>query len=56
MVQAGATTEFHLYPGTFHGTVGLTDTAISQKMLGDVMDGLRRGLRVRVRVRVRLVR
>ncbi len=41
---AGVTTEFHLYPG-FHGSVGLTDTAISQTMLSVVMDGLRRGLR-----------
>jgi acetyl esterase len=46
LVQAGVTTEFHLYPGTFHGSVGLTGTAISQEMLSDVMDGLRRGLRV----------
>lgn len=47
LVQAGVTTEFHLYPGTFHGSVGLTDTAISQTMLSDVTHGLRRGLRAR---------
>ncbi|MDQ0834576.1 acetyl esterase [Streptomyces achromogenes] len=47
LVQAGVTTGLHLYPGTFHGSVGLRDAAISQEMLSDVMDGLRRGLRVR---------
>lgn len=46
LVQAGVTTGLHLYPGTSHGSVGLTDAAISQEMLSDVMDGLRRGLRV----------
>ncbi|MFF6782796.1 alpha/beta hydrolase fold domain-containing protein [Streptomyces sp. NPDC012510] len=47
LVQAGVTTELHLYPGTFHGSVGLPGTAISQAMVSDVLDGLRRGLRAR---------
>ncbi len=47
LVQAGVTTELHLYPGTFHGSAGLPGAAISQAMLAGVLDGLQRGLRVR---------
>ena len=46
LVQAGVSTDLHLYPGTFHGSVGLTGAAISREMLSDVKDGLRRVLRV----------
>ncbi|AVV44721.1 esterase [Streptomyces sp. P3] len=44
LTQAGVPTELHLYPGTFHGSTGFTMTAIGRKMVGDVLDGLRRGL------------
>ena len=46
LVQAGVSTDLHLYPGPFHGSVGLTGAAISREMLSDVKDGLRRVLRV----------
>ncbi|MEV7892192.1 hypothetical protein ACWD3I_43530 [Streptomyces sp. NPDC002817] len=47
LVQAGVTTELHLYPGAFHGSAGLPGTVLSQAMLAGGLDGLQRGLRVR---------
>jgi acetyl esterase/lipase len=46
LTQAGVPTELHLYPGTFHGSSGFLDAAISRKAVADVLDGLLRGMRV----------
>lgn len=43
LLQAGVSTELHLYPGTWHGSVGI-DSAISRRMNADTLDALRRGL------------
>jgi hypothetical protein len=37
-------TELHVYPGAFHACTWLADVGICQTVLGDVVDGLRRGL------------
>jgi acetyl esterase len=47
LIQAGVATELHHYPGTFHASLSITDAAVSQRMLADQVDALRRGLRVR---------
>jgi acetyl esterase/lipase len=44
LVQAGVPTELHLYPGTFHGSAMIGAAAVTQKMVADVLDALRRGL------------
>ncbi|MCM6778583.1 alpha/beta hydrolase [Nocardia sp. CDC159] len=43
LLQAGVNTEFHCYPGTYHGSY-LTDAAISRRILTDSTEALRRGL------------
>jgi acetyl esterase len=45
LIQAGVKTELAHYPGTFHASIGLGHTAISQRMVADQIDALRRGLR-----------
>jgi hypothetical protein len=37
-------TELHVYPGAFHACTWLAGAEICQKVLGDVVDGLRRRL------------
>ena len=44
LAQAGVRTQLCQYPGTFHASIGITDAAISQKMIADQLDALRRGL------------
>jgi acetyl esterase len=44
LVQAGVSTELHHYAGTFHASVSVAEAAVSQRMIGDQLDGLRRGL------------
>jgi acetyl esterase len=44
LTQGGVRTQLCYYPGTFHASVGITDAAISQKMMADQLDALRRGL------------
>ena len=44
LLSAGVPTELHVYPGAFHGCTWLSHAAISQKILGDVVDALRRRL------------
>ena len=44
LLSAGVSTELHVYPGAFHGCTWLSHAAISQKILGDVVDALRRRL------------
>ncbi|MGQ0774946.1 MAG: alpha/beta hydrolase [Pseudonocardiales bacterium] len=45
LIQAGVKTELAYYPGTFHASFTITDAAVSQKMIADQIDALRRGLR-----------
>jgi acetyl esterase len=48
LLAAGVPTELHVYPGAFHSCTWLADAAICQKILGDLVDGLRRRLRAPV--------
>jgi acetyl esterase/lipase len=41
LLTAGVSTELHLYPGAFHACTWLAHAAISQKILGDIVDSLR---------------
>jgi len=45
LLSAGVPTELHVYPGAFHACTWLADVGICRTVLGDVVDGLRRGLR-----------
>jgi len=44
LLAAGVPTELHVYPGAFHSCTWLADAAICQRILGDLVDGLRRRL------------
>lgn len=45
LMQAGANTELHIYPGAFHGFEQFASTAaISQRALSEYADALKRGL------------
>jgi acetyl esterase/lipase len=46
LLQAGVNTELHHYPGTFHGSALIADSAVSRRMHADEMAALRRGLRI----------
>jgi acetyl esterase/lipase len=48
LLAAGVPTELHLYPGAFHSCTWLAHAAICQKILGDLVDGLRRRLQAPV--------
>lgn len=45
LIQAGVPTELHLFPGTFHGSIGVPDTQVSRRMRAEQVDALGRGLR-----------
>jgi acetyl esterase/lipase len=45
LVQAGVATELHLFPGTFHGSIGFPDAQVSRQMRTEQVDALGRGLR-----------
>ncbi|WHT17607.1 alpha/beta hydrolase [Crossiella sp. CA-258035] len=45
LVQAGVSTELHLYPGTFHGSAFVAGAAVTVRMGRDLTDALRRALR-----------
>ncbi|MGO1056886.1 alpha/beta hydrolase [Crossiella sp. CA198] len=45
LVQAGVSTELHLYPGTFHGSGLIPEAAVTVRMGRDLTDALRRALR-----------
>jgi acetyl esterase/lipase len=48
LMQAGVSTELHVYPGTFHGSfVFVPDAEISQRANANFAAALRRGLRVK---------
>jgi acetyl esterase len=44
LLQAGVSTELHHYPGTFHGSVMIRSARITDRMVADMRDALRRGL------------
>lgn len=44
LLSAGVSTELHVYPGAFHACTWLSHAAICQKILGDLVDTLRRRL------------
>ncbi|MFG2531771.1 alpha/beta hydrolase [Streptomyces sp. NPDC048516] len=44
LIEAGVPTELHHYPGTFHACTGITDVAVSERMVRDQIDAIRRGL------------
>lgn len=44
LIQASVKTEVAHYPGTFHASIGLAHAAVSQRMVSDQIDALRRGL------------
>ena len=46
LMQAGVTTEMHVYPGTVHAFDLAPDTAPAQRMIRDLHDALRRALGV----------
>lgn len=45
LVQAGVSTELHLYAGTFHGSSIVVDAEVSKRMVADRLAAVRRGLR-----------
>jgi acetyl esterase len=44
LLSAGVPTELHVYSGAFHSCTWLSHAALSQKILADLIDGLRRRL------------
>ena len=44
LLSAGVSTELRVYPGAFHSCTWLSQTALSQRILGDLVDALRRRL------------
>jgi acetyl esterase len=46
LMQAGVPVELHCYPGTFHGSSMIAHAAVSQRQKHEMLDVLRRGLRV----------
>ena len=48
LVQAGVPTELHLYPGTFHGSAMIPGARVTQQMVSDQLEALRRAFRASV--------
>ena len=46
LMAAGVPTELHAYPGTFHGSAGAAEAAVTKRMIADNVARLRRGLKV----------
>jgi acetyl esterase/lipase len=46
LLQAGVSVELHTYPGTFHGSSLITQAAVSKRQQQEMLDVLRRGLRI----------
>jgi acetyl esterase/lipase len=46
LLEAGVPVELHQYPGTFHGSSLVTTAAVSQRQAAEMIDVLRRGLRL----------
>ena len=44
LIQVGVRAEVAHYPGTFHASIGIAHAAVSQRMVADQLDSLRRGL------------
>jgi acetyl esterase len=49
LLAAGVSTELYVYPGAFHACTWLADAGICRKILGDLVDSLRRRLHAPVR-------
>jgi acetyl esterase/lipase len=47
LLEADVPLELHVYPGTFHGSQRIARAAVSQRMLADWDDGLRRAVALR---------
>lgn len=45
LVQAGVSTELHLYPGTFHGSSIVVEAGVSKRMVADRLAAVGHGLR-----------
>lgn len=46
LMQAGVPVELHSYPGTFHGSSMIPQAAVSQRQKHEMLDVLRRGLKI----------
>jgi acetyl esterase len=46
LLQAGVPVELHQYPGTFHGSALVPTAAVSRRCADELVDALRRGLKV----------
>jgi acetyl esterase len=46
LLEAGVTVELHQFPGTFHGSGMATTAAVSRRAAAEMLEVLRRGLRV----------
>ena len=46
LLEAGVPVELHQYPGTFHGSALVTTADVSKRQAAEMIDVLRRGLRV----------
>ncbi|HEB28532.1 MAG TPA: alpha/beta hydrolase [Porticoccus sp.] len=46
LLQAGVAVELHTFPGTFHGSSMMSGAAVSKRQQQELIDVLRRGLRV----------
>jgi acetyl esterase/lipase len=46
LLQAGIPVELHQYPGTFHGSALIPTAAVSRRCAEELVDVLRRGLKV----------
>lgn len=46
LLQAGVPVELHQYPGTFHGSAAILEATVSKRASAEMVDVLRRGLRV----------
>lgn len=46
LMEAGVAVEFHSFPGTFHGSSLVANASISKRMQSELLDVLKRGLRL----------
>jgi acetyl esterase/lipase len=49
LIQAEVATELHLFPGTFHGSIGIPNAGVSRRMRTEQVAALGRGLRAELR-------
>jgi acetyl esterase/lipase len=46
LMEAGVPVELHTYPGTFHGSMMVTQAAVTQRQIREMLDVLRRALKL----------